>query len=70
MGVIGTAVITFIATQFLETYPNIGLDMLHHMPEMNRTIGIRQSGSNKYFSLGHGLYRYLNRLIGEKLGSV
>ena len=43
VSIIGTHKMHFIATHTLETHPNIRLDMLKHMTQMNRPVRIRQS---------------------------
>lgn len=52
VGVVGAAVVAFVAAQFLQAHPNIGLDMFHHVSEMNRAVGIGQGGGNEDFA-GH-----------------
>ena len=50
MRVIGTDIMHGMALHFLETHPDIGLDILHQMPEVNAAVGIRQGGSNQDFA--------------------
>ena len=52
VGVVGAAVVAFVAAQFLQAHPNIGLDMLDHVSEMNRAVGIGQGRGNEDFA-GH-----------------
>ena len=54
MGVVGAAVVAFVAAQFLEAYPNVGLDVFDHVAEVDAAVGIRQCGSDKDFAC-HGL---------------
>jgi len=42
MGVVRTDVVTFMATHFLKTHPDIGLDVLHEVAQMNGAIGVGQ----------------------------
>ena len=54
MRVVGTHVDAVMPPQFLETHPEIGLDILHQMTQMNVTVGIRQRARNDNLSLlGH-----------------
>ena len=55
VGIIGTNVVALVPHRALETYPNIGLDVLNKVAQMNRTIGIRKSASNKQ-TTGHGAF--------------
>ncbi|EFC53437.1 hypothetical protein NEISUBOT_03440 [Neisseria subflava NJ9703] len=54
VGVIGAAVVAFVAAQFLEAHPNVGLNVFDHVAEVDAAVGIRQRGSNKDFAC-HGL---------------
>ena len=54
VGVVGAAVVAFVAAQFLEAYPNVGLDVFDHVAEVDAAVGIRQRGSDKDFAC-HGL---------------
>lgn len=47
MRIIGTDVPALMAAQFLEAHPNVGLDVLQHMTQMNRTVGIGQGAGNE-----------------------
>jgi hypothetical protein len=40
---------------FLETHPNVGLNVFHQMAEMDAAVGVGQGGSNENFSLVHQL---------------
>ena len=42
VGVVGAAVVAFVAAQFLEAYPNVGLDVFDHVAEVDAAVGIRQ----------------------------
>ena len=50
VGVVGAAVVAFVPARFLKTHPDVGLDVLHHVPKVNSTVGIRQGGSNENFA--------------------
>ena len=55
--VIGANVVAFMAAQALEAYPDIGLDIFHHVAEVNRAVGIRQGAGDKnaaFFRVRHG----------------
>ena len=40
MGVVGTNVVTLMAAHFLETRPNIRLNVFHQMAQMDRAVGV------------------------------
>jgi hypothetical protein len=42
----------FIAQHSLEAHPDISLDVLHDVPDVERAIGVGQSGSNENLA-GH-----------------
>ena len=46
MRIVGTEVATFVAAQFLETDPDIGLDVFHEVADVNFTVGVRQSSGD------------------------
>ena len=54
VSVVGAAVVAFVAAQFLEAHPNIGLDVFDHVAEVDAAVGIGQRGSDKDFAC-HGL---------------
>jgi hypothetical protein len=47
VGVIGTHINTVLATQFLEAHPDIRLDILQQMAQVDGAIGVRQRAGNK-----------------------
>ena len=47
MCIIGTHIYAAVAGELLKSDPNIGLDVLNQMADMNRPIGIRQRGRNE-----------------------
>ena len=47
MGIVGTDVDTLVAAQFLETNPDVGLNVFQHMAKVNRTVGIGQGAGNQ-----------------------
>ena len=58
VGVVGAAVVAFVAAQFLEAYPNVGLDVFDHVAEVDAAVGIGQGGGNEDFAwFGHVGYR-------------
>ena len=59
VGVIGADVQAVVAAQFLEAHPDIGLDRLQQVPDMDRAVGIRQCAGDEDFSL---LIRHYNNL--------
>jgi hypothetical protein len=48
--IIGADVHAVITPQFLETHPNVGLDILNEMTDVYMTVCVRQSGGNEYFT--------------------
>ncbi len=51
VGVIRANVIAKIAALFLETHPNIGLNIFDQMTEMNGAVGVRQRAGDENFSI-------------------
>ena len=47
VSIVGTDVDTVISTQFLKPCPDVGLDVLDKMTEMDMSIGVRQCSSNE-----------------------
>ena len=41
-----------VALHALEAHPDIGLDVLHDVPDVERAVGVGQSGSDEEFA-GH-----------------
>jgi len=54
VGVVGAAVVAFVAAQFLKAHPNVGLDVFDHVAEVDAAVGIGQRGGNEDFAC-HGL---------------
>ena len=55
--VVGADIVALMPAQALEAYPDIGLDIFHHVAEVNRAIGIRQGAGDKnaaFFRVRHG----------------
>ena len=50
VGIVGADVVTLMATHFLETSPDVGLDVLHQMTEVDGAISIRQGAGNEDFA--------------------
>ena len=50
VGVISTHVVNLVTGKTHRSDPDIGLDILHEMPEMNRTVGVGQGASNENLS--------------------
>jgi hypothetical protein len=57
--VVGTDVNTLVPSQFLKSHPDIGLDIFHQVPQMNRTVGIGQGGGNQNLTFAHYLSNWL-----------
>ena len=51
--IIRTEVDAAMAAQLLETDPDVGLDVLHQMADVNRSIGVGECRSDEYPSLAH-----------------
>jgi hypothetical protein len=47
MGVVGTDVPALMAAHFLKAHPDVGLNVLDQMTEVNCAVGIRQGGSDE-----------------------
>ena len=55
--VVGTDVDAPVAAQLLEAHPDVGLDVLDQVAEMDRAVGVGQGCGDEDFALGHGLLR-------------
>ena len=55
VGVVGANVMALVVTELLESHPDVGLDVFHQMPEMDRAVGVGQGAGDEDFSLviGH-----------------
>ncbi len=53
VGVVGTDIDAFVAPQPLKAHPDIGLDVLEQMAQMNRAIGVGQRAGNENMTLFH-----------------
>ena len=51
VGIIGTDIMTLMATKFLEAGPDICLYVLEHVAQVNGTVGIWKCAGNKDFTL-------------------
>jgi hypothetical protein len=47
MCIVGADVDGLVASQFLEAYPHVGLHVLEHVPEVDRTVGIGEGAGNE-----------------------
>ena len=56
VAVVGTHVQAAVTAQALETHPDIRLDVLHQMPEMDRAVGVRKRARDENCSgiIAHG----------------
>ena len=50
VGVVGAAVVAFVSARFLKAHPDVGLDVFHHVPQMDSAVGIGQGGSYENFA--------------------
>jgi len=49
--VVGANVIAEVAALFLETHPNVGLNVFNQVTEMNGAVGVRQCAGDEDFSI-------------------
>ena len=54
VGVVGANKVNLMPLHALETHPDIGLDVLHDVPDMEGAIGVRQGGGDEDTALVHG----------------
>ncbi|MNP08085.1 hypothetical protein D3C76_1001410 [compost metagenome] len=55
VGVVRTDVGRLVATHLLETNPDVGLDVLQHVTQVDRTVGVGQgAGDENLAGFGHG----------------
>ena len=47
MGVVGADVVHLVAAQSLEAHPDVGLDVLDQMAEVDGAVGVRQGGRDE-----------------------
>ena len=52
MGVVGTNEAHLMAAHALKPHPGIGLDVLHHVPDVEGRIGVGQGGGDEQ-AAGH-----------------
>ncbi len=57
VGIVGADVIALVAAHLLEAHPDVGLDVFHQVPKMDRPIGIGQGTGDEQGArgLGHGV---------------
>ena len=48
--VAGTYISAVMTDQLLKPHPDIGLDVLDQMPDMDRTVGVRQGAGDEDFA--------------------
>ena len=56
VGVIGAYVQALLAAQLLKAYPDVGLDVLQKVAQMDRAIGVGQGAGDQYLAgcFAHG----------------
>ena len=55
VGIVGADIDRLVATQFLVAHPHVGLHVLEHVAEVDRTVGIGQGAGNEDLAgFGHG----------------
>ena len=55
MGIVGTKVTAIVAEKFLKSDPDIGLQILDQMANVDMAIGVGQGGSDKNTAFAHRL---------------
>jgi hypothetical protein len=50
--VVGADVDAVMPAQLLEAHPDVGLDIFHQMPQMDRPVGVGQRAGDEDFSYG------------------
>ena len=56
VGIVRTKIATIIALQPLKPNPNVGLDVFNQVSQVNRAVGVGQSGSNEDATLSHAWF--------------
>ena len=66
MGIVGTNEMNGIATHALITHPDVSLDMLQHVTEVNGAVCVRQGTGNQNFTScsGHSSCLYEEKKRG------
>jgi len=54
VGIVGADVPAFVAPHFLEAHPDVGLDVLHQVAQVDAAVGIGEGGGDEDFSC-HGM---------------
>ena len=69
MGVVGAHVPAFVAPHLLEPGPDVRLDVLHEVPDVDGAVGVGQRAGDEYFSLffSHDACRPSIRKISKSL---
>ena len=66
VGVVCADVSALIAAMLLEAHPHIGLDVLEHVAEVNRAVGIGQGAGDEDLAwLGHGARLLDETVVGH-----
>ena len=53
VGVVGADVMHFVALHALEAHPDVGLDVLDQMAEVDRAVGVGQGGRDENAAFFH-----------------
>ena len=61
MCIVGTYIIGKVAAHTLEPDPDVGLDVFHQVPQVDRAVGIGQGAGNQDFASGIGHVGLMNR---------
>ena len=52
VGVVGAAIDALMPTHFLESYPDVGLNVFDQMAQVDTAVGIWQGGGDQNFACG------------------
>ena len=52
--IVGADEMHLVAEHALEPHPDVGLDVLHDVTDVKRSIGVRQCGRDEEITGGHG----------------
>ena len=63
MRVVGTHVDAVISAQLLKPHPDVGLDVLDQMADVDVAIGVGECGGNENAAICHSVYAEVRRLL-------
>jgi hypothetical protein len=65
VSVVGTDVNATMTAELLKTDPDVCLDVLDQVTQVDRAVGVRKSGSNQDSSRIHGAVALLGEIVSE-----